>query len=563
MNQDASGGMPDSELSLLTPAQAARLRELAAPHMQQGRYGLRSLAQRCLRTPEDQWPGLVEQHFASLRSAGTGGESREEILDAVHPRLLPHDSLDARTIQAMGYASLVAEGLVFAYALDQPTSVRILTDPDVARVGDKDALGEAAYGNLMRVPVEHEEIALEGHATLQSVYGDSPFVASRALYLAQLHRQLTGEQLPDAGALFVVPTRHLLAYHPIVDGSVASAVNDLAMYGLGAYEDGPGSLSPRVYWWHKGRITSLTVIDEETKSFSIQPPAELLTRLRTLVGLDDEGRVPNRAAQAVETSRLTASASELLAALPQDPAKVREAFPRLLDLALVHCAADQDASLLDTWDAWATSVQLGSALFAGAGPQTCALGEELERPLPAFPADPPADARAWLDAFYLALICREQARVERLRQVPLDVLRQDTKADPYLLHWIDTLQTYFAPDGPMDDVVAKLGAAIETSHGDAVTRAPAELVNAVEYQPIALFHRLIARDHEKFAVTLADALKEHVRYWGDSPAPRAQVALGPLAMAALAHSWGFPVDVGLPQLPECLVDGSRIEQIPG
>ncbi|WP_245769152.1 immunity 49 family protein [Streptomyces indicus] len=553
----------DADLAVLTPAQAARLRELAAPHLGDGVHGLRNLAQRCRLLPEDQWPAAVEEHFRSLRSAGRGDESREQILREVHCRLLPHGSFTPETIQTMRYARLVADGLVFAYALDQPATVRMLTDPDVARVGDEDALGRAAYENLTRVPVQHEEIALEGRAVLQSVYGDSPFVASRALYLGQLHHQLTGASLPDAGALFVVPTRHLIAYHPIVDGSVADAVNDLAAYGLGAHEDGPGSLSPRVYWWHDGRITSLTVIDEAAKSFSIQPPSELLTRMRTLVRLDDAGRIPGRGRTDVTASQLAGTAGELLTRLPQDPALLAEAFPRLLDLAHAHCADDPAASLLDTWDAWATSLQLGTALFTGAEPQSCALGEDCERPLPAFPAAPPADARAWLDTFYLAIVCRDRARIQRLREVPLDVLGEDPTADPYLLHWIDTLQTYFAADCSMDDVVEKLLAVIDASHGEAVTRAPADFVNAVDYQPVALFHRLIARDHEKFAKTLADALKEHVRFWGDSTAPRAQVALGPLAMASLAHSWGFPVDTGLPQLPECLVDGSRIERIPG
>ncbi|MBC9712960.1 immunity 49 family protein [Streptomyces sp. TRM66268-LWL] len=565
MNEDVSRSVTDAELSMLSPAQAARLRELAAPHMRNGSYGLRNLAQRCRDTAEDQWPALVEQHFAQLRSAGTGGESREEILRAVHGRLLAQDSFTAETLQAMRYTRRIAEGLVFAYALDQPTTVRILTDRDVERVADEDALWDAGYDNLLQVPFRYEEIALEGRAVLHSVYGDSPFVASRALYLDQLHYEATSTALPKAGALFVVPTRHLIAYHPLADGSVAEAINDLAKYGLGAYEDGPGSLSPRLYWWHKGRITCLTHIDEETKTFSIQPPAELLTRLRTLVHLDDAGRLRSPAADraAHDIAELTRTAAESIAGLSRNPGGLDAAFRQLVDLALAHCADDPDAALADTWDAWATALQLGSALFTGAEAQTCALGDDLERPLPAFPANPPADARAWLDAFYLAVICRDRGRIQRLGQVPLDVLRQDATADTYLLHWIGTLQAYFTPECPIDDVAEKLGEAISASYGDEVSRAPLEFVDAVEYQPVSLFHRFLARDHEKFARTLADALKEHVRYWGDSPAPRAQAALGPLALASLAHGQEFPVDTGLPQLPMYLADGRRIEVIPG
>ncbi|GAA3207913.1 hypothetical protein GCM10020256_03930 [Streptomyces thermocoprophilus] len=117
-------------------------------------------------------------------------------------------------------------------------------------------LAEAARANLMRVEVRHEEIPVEGGAVLHSLYGDSPFVASQALYLAQAAHRATGESLPAEGALVVVPTRHNLVYHPIADGSVVAAVNSLAGYAMRAHGDGPGALSPRLYWWHRGQLTS-------------------------------------------------------------------------------------------------------------------------------------------------------------------------------------------------------------------------------------------------------------------------------------------------------------------
>ncbi|WP_308295979.1 immunity 49 family protein [Streptomyces sp. ISL-96] len=142
------------------------------------------------------------------------------------------------------------------------------------------------------------------------------------------------------------------------------------------------------------------------------------------------------------------------------------------------------------------------------------------RQLPSTPAEPPADARAWLDAFCLAVVCRRRERVDRLCEVPLEVLRQDDSVDEYVLHRIDTLQTYWF-ERPMDDVVKKLLATMETSAPDAVARAPKDFVNRIDYQPVALFHRLVTRDHDAFAAALAEALRHHGEYWGDSAAPRA------------------------------------------
>ncbi|MDQ1009546.1 hypothetical protein QFZ82_004031 [Streptomyces sp. V4I23] len=550
MNADNTLGTPDAsdrdpDLPMLTAAQAVRLRALAAPYAEDGHtFSLYNLAHLCRRSPEDRWPEMVAAHFAGLREAsrgGAGNESAEELLRGVHARLLPTESFTPDLVGAMRYARQVADGLVFAYALDRPTSVRILTDPDVERAGLQE-LGEAAYANLMRVPVEYEEVAIEGHALLHSVYGDSPFVASKALFLSEVVQQVTGEPLPDAGALVAVPTRHLLAFHPITDGSVADAINDLAAYAYRAHQDGPGSLSPRVYWWHRGGLTSLTVIDDETGTFSLQPPPELYGVMKGLVRLDRAGRLAGRAtAEAPDIDKLTQNTVEAIAGLAQDPAGLGDAFGSALELAHAHCATDPHVARIEGWDAWAAAVQLGSALFTG---------------------EPPADARAWLDAFYVSVVCRQRDRVTRLCQVPLEMLRQDDSVDEYVLHWIDTLQTYWA-QRPMDDVVEKLITTMKTSAPEAVTRAPKDFVDLIDYQPAALFHRLITRDHDAFAEALTKALAHHATYWGESTAPRARVALGPLAMASLAYDYGFPVEGKQPYLPTYLLNRERIEDIPG
>ncbi|MFJ6573498.1 immunity 49 family protein [Streptomyces sp. NPDC091292] len=490
--------------------------------------------------------------------------SDNELLHGTYARLLPVDALTPEIVGSLRYARLVADSLVFAYALDRPTDVRVLTDPDVERIG-LERLGRAAYENLMRVPVTHEEIPVEG-TILHSFYGDSHFVGSLALFLSAAVLRVTGESLPEAGALVVMPSRHNLVYHPITDGMVVDAVNHLASYALGAFEDGPGALSPQVYWWHRGSLTSLTVIDKDTRAFSIQPPPALLSLMKGLVRLSRDGRLVTRSAADAATcdpAEITRSAAEALAALAQRPdTGLRDAFVSALALAHARCATDPSASHVETWDAWATAVQLGSALFTGAQPQECQLGDGLVFRLPATPAVPPADARTWLDALYLAIVCRQEERIQRLCRVPLETLRRDDSVDAYVLHWIDTLQTYFSEHGSTDEVVEKLVATVKTSGPGEASHAPMEFVNGIDYQPIALFHRLLARDPETFAKTLGEALPEHAAHWGESAAPRARVALGPLAMASLAFDYGFPIDPAQPYLPLFLLNRERIEEIP-
>jgi len=66
--------------------------------------------------------------------------------------------------------------------------------------------------------------------------------------------------------------------------SRVEAVNALAQFGQGAYEDGPGRLSPRVFWWRAATLTSITVFDQESRTMSLSPPDELMTIMRRLAG---------------------------------------------------------------------------------------------------------------------------------------------------------------------------------------------------------------------------------------------------------------------------------------
>ncbi|MFI9046502.1 hypothetical protein [Streptomyces sp. NPDC053427] len=71
--------------------------------------------------------------------------------------------------------------------------------------------------------------------------------------------------------------------HPITDHHAVTAANALAEFGLGAYEDtSDDSVSPWLYWWRGGTLTSLTAVDEESRTLAIEPPEELLAILQRL-----------------------------------------------------------------------------------------------------------------------------------------------------------------------------------------------------------------------------------------------------------------------------------------
>ncbi|TYC68162.1 hypothetical protein EH183_40625 [Streptomyces sp. CB01881] len=287
----------DPHLPALTTDQADHLRDLVrrhhagdprvtvagdTVHAPQGTRALHNLAELCRRADPREWPRLVEHHFRALDGAEAATpQGSEQILRSAYLRLLPEDAFPPEAAASFSYVRRVAPGLQEALALDLPEAVRLLDDRSVAEVG-LEALRAAGRANLVREPVEYDVAQGRGGATLHIVSGESMFVASKALVLADLARAVTGRDLPEEGALFTVPSRHYLVFHPLAGRQVVEAVNDLAAFGLGAHQDNPGPLSPRLYWWRKGTVTSLTHIDEATRSFSVAPPEELMAILRRL-----------------------------------------------------------------------------------------------------------------------------------------------------------------------------------------------------------------------------------------------------------------------------------------
>ncbi|WP_060884156.1 immunity 49 family protein [Streptomyces caniscabiei] len=239
--------------------------------------------------------------------------------------------------------------------------------------------------------------------------------------------------------------------------------------------------------------------------------------------------------------------------------------------ALLHlqarCVIDPQAAALETWEATVSAMQLGSAMFAVTeateGVVECRIDREV-RHIPAAGPQTYADAGNWLTAFWLAVVCREQKRMTQLCEIPLDRLRSaEGQYDEYVYRWVDTLQTYWLR---RPGLVEKLIATLEASHPDVVSVAPRDLVQQVLYPPINLFHRFVRQDEEGFNEALVEAVELHKAYWtADEDRVRrteGSLALGPLALACLAHDGEIPVGVQSDYLPKYLLERGWLGEFP-
>ncbi|MGW2650635.1 hypothetical protein ACWC2T_38565 [Streptomyces sp. NPDC001393] len=216
--------------------------------------------------------------------ARTDHGSAPNPLRSVYLRLVAEESIPEEARGQFSYLQPLATDLLAGIALDTPDNVRVLDDRDVALV-EWDTLAAAARANLLGEPVNYDTFDLADGAVLHILgHPESVFAASKVLVFDEAVRAAGGPEIPDEGVLLVVPNRHNLVFYPLADRHVAEAVNGLAQFGQGAYEDGPGRLSPRVFWWRAGTLTSITVFDRESRTMRISPPDELMTIMRRLVG---------------------------------------------------------------------------------------------------------------------------------------------------------------------------------------------------------------------------------------------------------------------------------------
>ncbi len=236
--------------------------------------GLLNLAQLCARNEAKDWPEIIADHFRTLEKSYSEQKVLEERIDnfarvaeLLAVRLWPENylaELDRRKI----LHRKELPGTISALVFDLPSSIRNVTPEEIKSWGKSETeLFRIGLANVMEncIPDVTEQELGEG-ITLTLFSDESFFVASHALLL---------EEHPDCvgpfGTLLGIPHRHVMLAFPILDRRVLQAIPMMIPIIAGMERDGPGSISPLLYWYKEGEFTNLPYrIDNNTLNFS--PP---------------------------------------------------------------------------------------------------------------------------------------------------------------------------------------------------------------------------------------------------------------------------------------------------
>ncbi|WP_153414925.1 immunity 49 family protein [Nocardia macrotermitis] len=262
-----------------------------------------------------------------------------------------------------------------------------------------------------------------------------------------------------------------------------------------------------------------------------------------------------------------ASVAKSINRLETSPEMIDSAFSKTMQYMQAQCTVDPAAVLGKTWESVVTAMQVGSAMFAitsrTEGTVECRIDHEI-RQLPAIGPRTFPNVGQWLNAFWLAIVCRDQDRMTQLCNFPVERLREaEGETDEFVYLWADTLQTYWLR---RPGVVEKLTATINASYPDVATLMPKDRLEKLVYQPINLFHRFLTEDRAGFDDALVEALELHKMYWtADEDRAKktaGRIALGPLAITCFAYDGEFPIDVESGYIPKELVQRGWLGEFP-
>jgi hypothetical protein len=239
-----------------------------------GRIGVDDLRARCALLPRGKWEQVCVD---ALQALALARESRADLadLEVAAPLLRARVQSEGSVLADDAVSVALCDGLVEVLQVERdgvltpvPSAVAASWDVPVAELLQR---GREQVLAAELPTVEPVDVGVDG---VVSVATQGPYAGS------QLHRLAALLDVPPAGALVAVPTRHLLLAAPLVSRRAAlEAAQALLVNADALWTAGPGSLSPDLFWVRGDLVTHLP-----GSPTSLSPPLEFVEVLDALPG---------------------------------------------------------------------------------------------------------------------------------------------------------------------------------------------------------------------------------------------------------------------------------------
>ena len=211
--------------------------------------GLANLAQVLANCDRADWESEIARHFEPSDD-DDHPSTWSEAAERVRLRLFRSEAFPP------GHPAVtwpVCDDLAAVLMLDGAEQARPLNSGELVdwRVKSELAFDRALHNSVKLEAVETEQKDGENGADLRVLHGG--FYTS--VNVLVLERHLDGEA--PHGAVVAIPNRHVVLFHRIVDAGVMSAVNTMIITAGSFYDQGPGAISPFLYWWQPDRLVTM------------------------------------------------------------------------------------------------------------------------------------------------------------------------------------------------------------------------------------------------------------------------------------------------------------------
>ena len=248
------------------------------------KLGLQNLAQLCFHSPSEHWQTIIFSHFQRVRVTSNEAEIRaqanatfEEMVDKLAIRMWPKAMLEATNSAELVTREYIPD-VISVLVYDNPESISTVSWSTIKNWDlPIDYIFERALANVRENDrPKLTTVRLDDTLEIIVFLSDSFFMTTHALFLDNFEACLG-----SYGTLVGIPHRHALLCFPINDSSVLDVLSNLVIATYNMHNEGPGSISPFLYWYTGDEYIQLPYsIDENQMTFL--PPDSFVALLEKI-----------------------------------------------------------------------------------------------------------------------------------------------------------------------------------------------------------------------------------------------------------------------------------------
>lgn len=247
--------------------------------------GLVYIAKYCYNQESEKWGDIINDHFEAIiqtnqfeREFATKISDFDQIESYLGVRIFHISQLEHIGIQNTVFRQIagdLVEGLVF----DFPHASRNVKPMEVRNSGlAPDILFEIGLSNIKskyKVDISKQTI---GDFDLWFIQSENIFGTSFILDKEEFTKRCGSK-----GALVTIPHRHAMLVYPIETIEMVKALTAMIPITINMFDEGPGSISEKVYWYDGAKFVTLPYEIKE-QELGFYPPEDFVTMMNALPG---------------------------------------------------------------------------------------------------------------------------------------------------------------------------------------------------------------------------------------------------------------------------------------